>query len=127
MLIKDIALTAAEIVGDSVALAALNSEEHEENTSVKLMLTSVLSALKTVAADFPEPKTNGVQSSETLDAQVDCTSADVYAAAYLAARNYCLFKGHTDEASCFAGLYDDVAERHRLKRRASVPPPRRLT
>ena len=128
MLIKDIALTAAEMVGDSVVVTALNSEEHAENTAAKLMLTAVLSALKTVAADFPEPKTKGVQSSEAWDAQVDCTCADVHVAAYLAARNYCLFNGHTDEASYFDGLYDDVAERHRLKRRASLPPPpRRFT
>ena len=84
MLIRDIALTAAEMVGDSVVVTALNAdngengENGEKNAEVKLMLTSVLSALPRVAADFPAPPSAGGGSAVTLDDAVECTSADVY-------------------------------------------------
>lgn len=128
MLIRDIALTAAEMVGDSAVVTALGDgigEKGEKNAAVKLMLTSVLSALPRVAEDFPAPTGAGEDSALSLDSAVECTSAGVFVAAYLAARNYCLFNGHTDEASYFDSLYEDAAERHRLSRRASVPPPSR--
>ena len=127
MLIRDIAITAAGMVGDSVLLGLLGDEDDDGNAAaVKLMLTSVLSALPIVAADFPAPAgTDGATAATALDDAVDHTCADVYTTAYLAARNYCLFNGHTDEASYFDGMYDEAAERHRLKRRAFVPPPSR--
>ena len=46
---------------------------------------------------------------------------DADTAAYLAARDYCLISGRTDEAAVWDQLYNTAAENKRIRRRAFLP------
>lgn len=140
-LIRCIDLALSEIGGDGFPFVC-EVEKTSENGVIDLPeLGNALTVLRVARNGVPVTfetrnskiyvKTDGTYKISYSRVHADITSLDgvmnvgafvsTELVAYLAARNYCLVTGRTDEASVWDQMYSAEAQKRRLSRRARLP------
>ena len=144
MTVRQIALSAAAVLqADDIQTALTVTTDPPEELTDPDALTLVkcvnLAAAET-ASDFPCTVSTDAESRDGLipfsalgeadkpyahvgadDELAVGAGADAEMLTYLAARNFCLITGRTDEASVWDQRYNAEAENKRLRRRATLP------